>query len=116
VDAQKQKDLILKFFERDINTDRYPGWKGIAENLINHGGCIVPGDKCIWQGGIGNFIKLSEPEIAAIGCLMYKFDAQYFLTSEMYKYAKEYRLQEIKASLKKHEDRIEELKKETLEL
>jgi hypothetical protein len=47
---------------------------------------------------------------------MYKFDAQYFLTSEMYKYAKEYRLQEIKASLKKHEDRIEELKKETLEL
>lgn len=49
----KTQKEYLSFFEND----KYNGWENIAKALIEKGSCIVAGDKPIWQGGIGNFIK-----------------------------------------------------------
>ena len=51
--TEHQINFLLKFFENK----EYSGWKNIATKLIETGSCIVAGDKCIWNGGIGNFIK-----------------------------------------------------------
>ena len=54
-----QKDFLLNnFFE---NTS-YAGWRGIATTLLETGECVVAGDKCIWVGGIGNFIEIKKAE------------------------------------------------------
>ena len=76
-----QKEFILKnFFENET----YPGWRNIAIKLLEKGKCIVAGNGCIWIGGIGNFIK-TETAKDAVDCTLYKFDLDYFLTSEWYK-------------------------------
>ncbi len=77
------KKLLLTFFENE----KYPGWKNIAEKLIETGKCIVAGDECIWKGAIGHFIHTTKAE-GAIGCSLYTFDLEYFKTSEWYKVAK----------------------------
>lgn len=79
-----QKDFILSLF-RD---EKYAGWKGIAEKLLDNGRCIVAGTDCIWHGGIGNFIETSEAE-DAIDCLLYEFDFKKFLKSKYYQEYKE---------------------------
>ena len=82
-----QKEFFLECF---FKNEKYSGWKEIATKLLETGQCIVAGDKCIWYGGIGNFIK-TETAKDAFDCLLYKFDFDYFLTSEWYKQiAKEY--------------------------
>ena len=75
--TENQKKFLLTFFKDET----YPGWDNIANALLDTGGCIVAGKECIWKGGIGNFIKTSEAK-NTVGCLLYKFDLSYFLSSE----------------------------------
>jgi hypothetical protein len=84
-----QKEFILKHF---FINEKYPGWKSIATALLEKGNCIVAGEKCIWIGGIGNFVKTKVHE-EAIGCLLYTFNLNEFLSSKWYKEIKELILQ-----------------------
>lgn len=76
-----QKNFIL---ENCFKNEEYAGWKNIATKLLETGRCIVAGNGCIWHGGIGNFIKTEEAK-DAIDCTLYKFDLEYFLSSEWYR-------------------------------
>jgi len=78
--TEVQKVFLLTFFENE----KYCGWGNIARSLLESGECVVPGDKCIWVGGIGNFIKTETVEHFH-GCLKYVFDLEYFMTSAWYK-------------------------------
>jgi hypothetical protein len=80
--TEYQKNFILEHFFS--NEDYKFTWKRIATALLDTGECLVSSDNSIWNGGIGNFIKTETPE-NAIGCLLYKFDLDYFLTSLWYK-------------------------------
>lgn len=76
-----QQQFILEEF---FKNDGFIWWREIALKLLEKGTCIVAGDKCIWNGGVGNFIKTETSE-DAIGCLVYNFDLYYFLSSEWFK-------------------------------
>jgi len=73
-----QFKFLLNYF---FKNEKYPGWESIARKLIVDGSVNVAGDKCIWWGGVGNFIK-TEP--FGIGCLTYKFDLDEFMESLYY--------------------------------
>lgn len=90
--TNNQKEFLLEMF---FKNELYPGWKNIGEKLIMYGYCVVPGDKCIWCGGIGNFIEL-EPAEDFVGCIKYKFDLSVFTKSEWYKEIKNLYLKGIK--------------------
>lgn len=75
-----QKEVILNNF---FKNEEYPGWKNIATTLIDNGKCIVAGEKCIWFGGIGNFIKTTEAE-GLYNCLLYTFDIEEFFKSKWF--------------------------------
>lgn len=79
--TENQKEYLLKFF---FNNEEFAGWKNIATSLLETGECVVAGDRCIWVGGIGNFIKTENAE-GFYSCVKYKFDLEYFLTSEHFK-------------------------------
>lgn len=79
--TDNQKDFILENFFKD---DYYAGWKNIANSLLDKGECVVAGDKCIWSGGVGNFITTVHVD-GYFGCIMYKFDLLEFLSSEWFK-------------------------------
>jgi hypothetical protein len=78
---QQQKDFLLNHF---FKNDSYPGWKNIATCLLEEGKCIVPGENCIWNGGIGNFITISPTKLA-VGCVLYTFDLKTLLTTDWFK-------------------------------
>ncbi len=78
--TEYQKKFILNTF---FLTEKYAGWKGVAEKLLEKGSCTVAGDKCIWNGGIGNFIYTSDA-VDAVGCLLYTFNLEKFLSSNWY--------------------------------
>jgi hypothetical protein len=86
-----QKEYLLEAF---FKHGSHVNWRNIATKLLEDGSCIVPGDKCIWSGGIGNFIKTTTPE-NAIGCLLYEFDLRDFLHSEFFKEINEVYVSEI---------------------
>jgi len=92
--SPQQMGFLLKFF----TNEQYPGWQNIAKDLITTGYCIVPGDECIYKGGIGNFIT-TEPADIAFGCLLYKFDIKLFLKSEWYKLASADAITEIEKQI-----------------
>jgi len=79
--TQNQVDFLLEYF---FKNEKYAGWKGIATDLIKDGECTVAGEDCIWKGGIGNFIKV-EPLKKSYKCCLYKFDLEYFKSSEYFK-------------------------------
>jgi hypothetical protein len=99
-----QRDFLLTFF----TNHEFAGWQNIAENLLSKGKCIVAGKECIWKGGIGNFIEISVAE-DAVDCLLYKFDLEYFLSSEWYKERRLNLLSMLKNYLKDLEERIEDI-------
>lgn len=76
-----QKNFLLDYF---FKNEKYAGWKSIATKLLETGQCTVAGKDCIWIGGIGNFIKTEEAK-DAVDCTLYKFDLEYFFTSEWYR-------------------------------
>lgn len=78
---ENQKQFVLSFFKNE----EYAGWKNIANSLIDKGYAIVPGNDCIWKGGIGNFIHVLETPDEYIDCVKYIFDLKVFLSSEYFK-------------------------------
>lgn len=104
--TENQKNFLLNYF---FENDKYPGWKSIATTLLETGKCIVAGETCIWRGGIGNFIKTS-PAKGTVGCSLYKFDLEYFLTSVWYKEVKEQYLVQIEAETIQAEESLNKLK------
>lgn len=79
--TQTQKEFILEHFFRK---EEIPGWRNIATKLLDNGECIVAGDGCIWNGGIGNFINLEKAQ-NAVDCTLYKFDLELLLSSLWFK-------------------------------
>ena len=75
-----QKEFILeKFFKNES----VPGWRGIAEKLLDKGKCIVAGEDCVWRGGIGNFIS-TQPVKDAYKCSEYTLNVEAFMNSAWY--------------------------------
>jgi hypothetical protein len=99
--TEVQKNFIYKTFFKNSN---YAGWGAVAEKLLTKGKCIVAGTKCIWVGGIGNYIKTKEAE-EAVDCLEYTFDLNSFLKSNYFK-------EELKFHVLQCEARLEILKKD----
>lgn len=86
-----QTSFIANTFFKNEN---YNGWEGIAHKLIKNGKCVVAGTKCIWQGGIGNFIQTSKPE-DFVDCLLYEFNLTDFISSEYFIDSKKYELERL---------------------
>lgn len=110
--TESQKNFLLTTF---FESDRYPGSRSIGDKLITDGKVIVAGDKCIWIGGIGNFIQTKETT-EAIGCIEYNFDLETFLSSNWFKEMKDLYIQDLfeeigllKSKLKDKEDNVNEL-------
>lgn len=105
------KKLLLLFFKNE----KYPGWKNIAEKLIDTGECIVSGNECIWKGGIGNFIS-TKPAENAIDCSLYTFNLNSFKTSEYYKETKDNYLEELNLQKTELEKQLLQLQQEIKEI
>lgn len=100
-----QKNFILENF---FKKEEFPGWKNIANKLLDNGKCIVAGENCIWVGGVGNFISTS-PTKDAFGCLEYTFSLQYFMTSKWFQEIYKQYLQIITEELKEKEQKVTEI-------
>jgi hypothetical protein len=112
--SESQKEFLLKwFFENDLH--HYPGWKAIAEKLLETGKCIVAGNTCIWIGGIGNFINTKETN-EAVGCLVYEFDIDYFFTSLFYKQVKELYMQRLLKDIEESKEKVVKLESQYKEI
>lgn len=102
-----QKNFILNFFFPNVE---FPGWKTVGEKLLDTGKCIVAGEKCIWLGGIGNFITV-EPAEGAVGCSLYTFDIDNFLSSQLYIHTKDAYVEERLSELEFMKEKlVEEIK------
>ena len=89
--SKSQKQFLLETF---FKNEKYPGWGNIAESLLTKGECIVAGDRCIWLGGVGNFIETDTAE-GLFGCLKYTFNFEEFFNSNYYKEAKSYHMTDL---------------------
>jgi len=84
--TQIQKDWILvTFFSSEAY--KYSGVRNIGNALIESGICYVPGNECIFEGQIGNFIRTSIAD-NCVGCLKYEFDFDCFMNSQYFKECK----------------------------
>ena len=92
--------------------EKYPGWKNVANNLIDNGVCIVAGDKCIWIEGIGNFIK-TKPAKNAFDCLEYTFNLKEFMKSAWFKYNCDKYFKIIREELKEIQQEVFEIEQLT---
>ena len=79
--TEEQTEYIL---ENYFKNDNFAGWKSIGKELIESGKCVVAGEKCIWVGGVGNFIETKKAD-DFFGCLEYTFNLEPFLKSEFFK-------------------------------
>lgn len=105
------KKLLLLFFENE----KYPGWRNIAEKLIDNGSCTVAGNECLWIGGIGNFIT-TKPDENAYDCLLYTFDLETFKKSKWFEEVKEQYLNSIYQEISHYREMIEKLGNEIDEI
>lgn len=80
--TQIQKDWILDTFF-GIWEYKYAGVRDIGNALIESGFCYVPGNECIFDGYIGNFISTSVDD-NCIGGLKYEFNFNFFIDSEYF--------------------------------
>lgn len=71
--------ILVNFFKKEEGI----AWRIIACNLLEYGRAIYAGEKCVWDGGIGNFIRTEKAE-GYHGCLLYSFDLESFLKSEYF--------------------------------
>lgn len=97
-------DVISKFFEND----QYAGWENIAINLIHNGVCIVPGNDCIYKGGIGNFISVNYHPVGAVDCVEYNFDVNDFITSKIFQENLLGHINSTKSEIQKLESKLKE--------
>ncbi len=59
--------------EELFGSDKLPGSRRIAEQLLATGSCIVAGDGNVWVGGVGNFIR-RRPAENAVDCTLLTLD------------------------------------------
>lgn len=100
-----QKEFILDTF---FKNDDYFGWNNIATLLIEKGKCVVAGTECIWDGGIGNFIK-TETSNDYIDCLIYKFDLEEFLHSNWFMEINSYAVDQAEREFEKAQHKFNSL-------
>lgn len=101
-----QKEFILNTF---FYLSNHAGWKNIATKLLENGECIVAGDKCIWVGVIGNFIKVSNaPDF--FGCVKYSFDLEYFMESVYFMASRDFKVGELETAYKEAKEVYEDIK------
>jgi hypothetical protein len=93
--TQPQKKFLLENF---FKKEEIPGWKNIAEKLLETGKCIVAGDTCIWKGGIGYFIGTKDVK-DAVGCIEYVFALEMFLSSKWYEDFKAEYIEQLKTKI-----------------
>lgn len=103
--TENQKSFILNYF---FVNEKYAGWKEIGKKLLERGKCIVAGREPIWRGGIGNFIKTQETDLA-VDCLEYNFDLDSFLESGYFKGVAESYTNELIEEVKKEQKRLEDM-------
>ncbi len=94
--TENQLNFLLDTF---FKLEKYPGWKNIATELLKSGSCVVAGESCIWDGGIGNFIRTSSAQ-GYFSCLLYEFDLDHFLSSESYRAFANEHIAELSSRLK----------------
>lgn len=79
--TEEQKTYILnKFFKISQSTS----YGIIGSKLLETGKCIVANNHRVWNGGIANFIEVSEYE-GGYMCYEYKFNLEIFLKSDWFK-------------------------------
>lgn len=104
--TKNQKDFVLEFFKNEA----FPGWRNIAEKLIEIGTVLTTCEHTdIWRGGIGNFIT-SEKSNEGIGVWMYTFNLNVFMYSDMFIEHHQKRLNELEKEYKRIKEEFEELK------
>lgn len=96
-----QINTLLPLFQNE----KYAGWKGIANNLLINGKCIVAGTDCIWKGGVGNFIKTS-PAINAVNCTEYVLDVENFVNSAWVQEYLEHKINDVDKELQEMEKNL----------
>ena len=101
----EQLRFILDYF---FVHPKYHGWENIGTKLLTNGECIVAGDTCIWQGGIGNFIEVSDAD-EYFGCVKYTFNLKYFLSSSYFEDVQESYLDDLKKDLNILRDKIQNI-------
>ena len=57
-----------------------PGLAEISRRLLSAGECIVAGTGRLWNGGVGNFIRVTATE-DAVGCVKLTLDRESLLSS-----------------------------------
>lgn len=105
-----QRNFLLENF---FKNEKFPGWRNIANNLLDNGKCIVAGDKCIWNGGIGNWITTNNAK-DAYNCLEYSFNLQEFMKSEWFKSIYNQYLDIINEELEEKKQQIFQMEQLTL--
>lgn len=110
--TEKQITFLLETF---FENSHYAGWRNIGRKLLETGSCIVPGSCCIWIGGIGNFIKTKDSDIA-VDCLEYSFDLDNFLTSAFFKHDFSSYVDKLDLDRKEIEKKLEDMKSTKLEI
>jgi hypothetical protein len=100
------KFILEKFFEPWTN--KYPGAMNIGRSLLTKGTAVVPGENCIFVGGIGNFIECSKAD-DLFGCLLYKFKMESFLSSLFFHEVLEANIETLKEEQFKISTKIEDL-------
>jgi hypothetical protein len=97
-----QKDWILEAFFENYG---YPGWKNIANKLIESGSCITTSQATnIWHGGIGNFINTKDFEEGE-GVVEMTFDLDTFLNSKYFLECYNSKLNAVNLELKRQEEK-----------
>lgn len=102
--TDNQAGFLLDYF---FKNEEFAGWANIATKLLTKGNCIVAGKKCIWKGGIGNFIQTEEADF--IDCIQYTFDLEYFLSSEWFKEIHNGYIAELSIEKQRLEDKYNEI-------
>lgn len=106
----KELTYTQKTFIKDnfFFSEKYAGWHNIADSLLTTGSCVVAGDSCIWQGGIGNYITTSEAS-EFIDCIKYEFNLEQFLSSLWFQEHIEAELIELEGEKHLIDEKIEDL-------
>lgn len=105
--TEAQVEFILEKFFLPW-TNQYPGAMNLGRTLLTEGTAIVAGVKCIFVGGIGNFIKTEDAE-GYFDCLKYTFQMESFLTSLYFHEVLESNLESLAEEKSKIDSKIEEL-------
>jgi hypothetical protein len=105
--TETQKEFLLETFFRN---EDYHGWRSIGYKLLDKGSCIVAGTKCIWVGGIGNFIKVTPAE-DAFGCSEYKFNLKEFLDSDWFFETKREHVRDLEEKARRARIKFEDISK-----